>query len=126
MLKMKSIILGLSVSLTVLALLLCALAAFMIQNGLLGSGASAAALAACSAVSVFAGSWTAAHTAGGKGLLHGLSAAGLFCILYLAAVFWLGAEHPNASFLLLRCLPALIVGPIGGILGVGEKKKISF
>lgn len=126
MLRFKSILLGCSVSALALALLLCAAAAFMVHNGLLSSGAAAAVLAVCSAISVFCGAWTAAHTAGEKGLLHGAAIAVLFCTLYIAAALLLSDNTPDIPALLLRSLPAMIAGLIGGVSGVGEKKKITF
>ena len=127
MLKFKKIILGLIASAAAMFLMLCICAAVMIKIGLLSDSISVPAVAIFSAVSAFIGAWLSARTAGERGLLHGSVVSVVLCLAYLIPSLLLSQPIPNVSLLGLRCLPMLIAGSIGGILGVSSgKNKISF
>ncbi len=74
-------------------------------------------------ISMLLGALIAAHSAGCKGLFHGLSTSLLYFVLMIAAGLLCVPTAISLGFALKRFSLCLVSGVVGGIIGIGLSTK---
>lgn len=78
------------------------------------------------AISILISSILLSKAVGERGLINGAAVATVCCFIYLCVSYIITASNIRLNLLLLRCGTFILAGMIGGIIGVSEKKEISF
>ncbi len=125
MLQMKKLLFGLLGAVLLSVVLLSATALVILKTGSLPEGAAGTAALVVGCLSVFPAALWTARLAGEKGMLHGVALAAMYLFLYLAVSLAFYTEA-NIVAIGIRAAAFLLSGALGGMIGVGMKRKIRF
>ena len=126
MLKFKKICIGVSISIAVFAAAVAVASLCIVKTGSLpNTGTAAFIVTILCGAAAFAGAWSAARTAGERGLLHGAFIGAVCTAVYIAAVMMKCSVLSAVTA--VRVLLFMLSGAAGGVTGVNKgKEKIQF
>ena len=125
MLKMKSLLWGILISLLFFMGFLVILSLITVKAGIMEEGLLRNITIILAALSILLGSGIASRMAREKGAVYGLIIGGIWFAITLMLSF-LAGEVGNGTSLLIRGVIYLLAGFTGGIFGISMKKKSKY